>query len=73
MAVKVRLTRVGKRNDPFYRVIAIDESKPRSGQALENLGYWHPKSKQSQVKKDAIEAWVKKGAIVSAAVTKLMA
>lgn len=72
MSVKIRLTRVGKRNDPFYRIVAIDESSPREGEALETLGYWHPKSKQVEVKKGEIEAWVKKGAMVSQAVTKLL-
>lgn len=72
MSVKIRLTRLGKRNDPFYRVVAIDESSKREGQALDTLGYWHPKANQVEVKKDAIEAWIKKGAVASAAVKKLL-
>jgi small subunit ribosomal protein S16 len=72
MSVKIRLTRLGKKNDPFYRIIAIDESRKRGGQALEVLGHWHPQSNQVEVKKENITAWVSKGARLSPAVTKLM-
>jgi len=71
--VKIRLARTGKRNDPFYRIVAIDEQKKTIGKNLEILGFWHPKDKSREVNKANIEAWVKKGAIVSPAVKKLLA
>lgn len=70
--VKIRLTKLGKRNDHFYRIIAIDESKKNGGQALEVLGFWHPKTTDKKIDKAGIERWVAKGAQVSAAVTKLI-
>jgi len=70
--VKIRLTRLGKRNDPFYRVIAIDSNKKREGEALEVLGYWNPREKNVKIDKKAIESWVKKGAQVSPGVQKLL-
>lgn len=72
MSVKIRLARQGKKNDPVYRVVAIDESSKREGEALETLGFWHPKSKQLEIKKQAVEAWHKKGATITPAVTKLL-
>lgn len=70
--VKVRLSKVGRKKDPFFRIIAIDESKKNIGKALELLGYWNPRKNDIEVKKEQIKAWVAKGAIVSDAVKKLM-
>lgn len=71
--VKIRLTRQGKRNDPFYRIVAIDSQHKLNGKALAILGHWHPRTKTVEVDKKGIEAWVAKGAQTSPAVTKLMA
>lgn len=71
--VKIRLARHGKRNDPFYRVVAIDSQKKRGGKTLALLGYWHPRNNDKQVDKKGIAAWVSNGAQVSDAVKKLMA
>lgn len=70
--VKIRLKRLGKKNAPFYRIVAISEGKKVGGKDLEVLGTWHPASGTKEVNKEAIEAWVKKGAQVSDAVKKLM-
>ena len=71
--VKIRLKRLGKRNAPFYRIVAISEGKKVGGQDLEILGTWMPSNNTKEVNKKGIEAWVKKGAQVSAAVKKLLA
>lgn len=70
--VKIRLTRVGKRNDPFYRIVAMDEREKTGGKVLEFLGYWQPKKNVKQVEKAEITKWVKLGAQVSPTVKKLM-
>ncbi len=70
--VKIRLARIGRKLDPFYRVVAIDENKKVTGKALEVLGYWNPREKKIELDKKAIQAWVKKGAQVSPAVKKLL-
>jgi small subunit ribosomal protein S16 len=70
--IRIRLTRKGKKNDPFYRIVAIESDKKREGEPLEVLGYWHPASKDKKIDKKAIDKWVKKGAQVSSAVKKLM-
>lgn len=70
--VKIRLQRIGKKNDPFYRIVAIDQKRGRGGKALEILGHWNPKKEEKELDKKAINSWVKKGAIMSPAVKKLM-
>ena len=70
--VKIRLSRHGKRNDPFYRVVAINSLNKRGGVALEVLGYWHPRNNDKKINKKAIQAWVDKGAQTSQAVSKLI-
>jgi len=70
--VKIRLTRLGKRNDPFYRIIAIDEAKKRESRALAVLGYWNPREKNFKINKKEVETWIKKGAQVSPGVQKLL-
>jgi len=70
--VKIRLTRMGRKNDPFYRVIAIDESKKTNGKALAILGHWYPKKETVQINEAEIKNWVAKGAVVSPAVKKLL-
>lgn len=42
MAVKMRLVRVGGNKKPFYRIVAIDERKPRNSEYLEKIGYYDP-------------------------------
>lgn len=70
--VKIRLARLGKRNDPFYRIIAIDSQKKREGEALDILGYWHPRENKKKIEQKKIDAWIKKGAQITPGVTKLL-
>lgn len=70
--VKIRLSRRGKKNNPFYRVVAVDSTQKRDGEALAILGYWHPQKKTIKIDKKAVREWEKKGAVVSPAVTKLL-
>lgn len=70
--VKIKLARYGKRNDPSYRIIAIDERKKLKGKPLEILGFWHPLSKAFKADKKAIHKWIQKGAQVSEAVKELI-
>ena len=42
MAVKIRLSQIGKKNAPFYRIVAIDSRKKRDGKFLEDLGTYNP-------------------------------
>lgn len=72
MAVKIRLSRTGRTNCPFYRIIAIDSRKKRDGASLEILGAYDPVKKELVgFAPERIEDWASKGAIVSDAVKKL--
>ena len=74
MAVKIRLSRTGKRNAPSYRIVAIDSRSPRDGQALEILGHYNPSGtpESLKIKKDRLEYWQSVGAQTSGAVEKLL-
>ena len=62
--VKIRLTRMGSINKPFYRVIAIDARRRRDGKYLDNIGYYDPKHDPAVIQIDEEKAikWLKVGA-----------
>ena len=64
MAVKIRLTRIGKKKAPSYRVIVADSRSPRDGRFIEEIGYFDPLTNPETVKIDADKAktWIKNGA-----------
>ena len=74
MAVRIRLTRVGARNNPIWRVVATDQRNPRDGRFIEVLGHYNPQTDPSTIDLDGekIKAWVQKGAQPSGTVKKLM-
>ncbi len=74
MAVKIRLSRTGKRNAPSYRIVAIDSRSARDGRPLETLGHYNPSMTPPsfEVKKDRVKYWQSVGAQVSEAVEKLL-
>lgn len=72
--VKIRLTRVGAKNKPAYRIIAIDSKKPRDGKHLEILGFYDPKTQPETIKvnEERIKYWLSVGAQPSEAVEKIL-
>lgn len=74
MAVKIRLTRMGKKKAPTYRVIVADERAPRDGRFIEELGFYDPTADPSIVKIDTEKAqqWIKNGAKPTDTVAKLL-
>ena len=74
MAVKVRMTRMGGKNDPFFRIVATDCRTARDGRYLENLGWYDPKKAENNcnLKMDRIEYWVSNGAELSDTVRNLV-
>lgn len=73
MAVKIRFSRLGKKNRPYWRVVAIDSRKKRDGAFLANLGSYDPINHQIlTLNVDGIAQWVSKGAQCSPAVIKLV-
>jgi small subunit ribosomal protein S16 len=64
MAVKIRLTRLGSKKSPFYRVVVADSRFPRDGRFVEEIGYYNPLTEPAEIKIDADKAqkWLKNGA-----------
>jgi len=62
--VRIRLTRMGKRNRPFYRIVVVDQRKKRDGAYIESLGYYDPVRDPAEMKVDVDKAveWILKGA-----------
>ena len=69
MAVKIRMTRMGRRHRPFFRINAVESRTPRDGRILEKLGHYDPleknADKQYVLNKERIEYWIGKGAVAS--------
>ena len=74
MAVKLRLTRVGSKKNPVYRVVAADSRSPRDGKFLEIVGRYNPQTDPStiEVNEERVKDWLSKGATPSATVAKLL-
>lgn len=70
--IAIRLSRFGRKKAPFYRIVAVDSTKKATGQVLEVLGTWNIAKKKLDLEKGKVEAWVKKGAQLSATVKKLL-
>jgi small subunit ribosomal protein S16 len=70
--IVLRLTRVGKRKQPSYRMVVQDKRRDPWGPALDTVGSYNPRTKALVVKADAIKDWISKGAQMTAAVNNLL-
>jgi small subunit ribosomal protein S16 len=75
MALKIRLRRVGRKNQPSYRIVVADSRASRDGNVVALLGHYYPRSKGTQqydVDLEKARAWLAKGATPSETVTSLL-
>ena len=74
MAVKIRLTRMGKKKNPFYRIVVADERTRRDGTPIEEIGYYDPMTEPANIKIDAEKAskWLANGAQPTETVASLL-
>ncbi len=74
MAVKLRLTRVGSKKNPVYRIVAADSRSPRDGKFLEIVGRYNPQTDPSTIELDEekVRDWLSKGAQPSDTVRRLL-
>ncbi len=74
MAVRMRLTRVGSKKNPIYRVVVADSRSPRDGKFIEIVGRYNPQTDPSTIEldEDKVKDWLGKGAQPSDAVAKLL-
>ncbi|MEO0005255.1 MAG: 30S ribosomal protein S16 [candidate division WOR-3 bacterium] len=70
--VRIRLTRLGARNNPVYRVVAIDSRRARDSQYLEALGHYDPRRKVLKLNLERVDYWLSKGAQPSNTVDRLI-
>ena len=73
MAVRIRLTRVGAKKQPSYRVVVADARSARDSRAIETLGHYNPRTEPVEfvVDADKAKAWLAKGATPSETVESL--
>lgn len=76
MSTRLRLSRVGKKNQPYYRIVVTDRQKPRDGMHLDTVGTYDPRNKDESkhlvINKEKIEKWLKTGATPSNTVSTLL-
>ena len=74
MATKIRLKRIGRRNRPFYRMVAMDSRNRRDGAAIEELGWYNPidANHSYDLKDERILHWLGEGAQPTDAAKKLL-
>ena len=67
MAVKIRLTRIGRHKDPFYRIVAADSRFARDGRYIEQIGYFDPEKgvEEAVIDEELALKWLDKGATPS--------
>ena len=74
MAARIRLTRVGSKKNPIYRVVVADSRSPRDGKFIEIVGRYNPQTDPSLIEfdEDRVREWLGKGAQPSNTVSRLL-
>ena len=76
MAVKIRMSRMGRRHRPFFRINVLDSRTPRDGRIIEKLGHYDPlerdDEKQVVLNIERVRYWLEQGAIPSEAVSHIL-
>ena len=61
MAVKMRLTRLGTKKAPTYRIVICDARKARDGEYIENVGHYNPRTKECVLNAERVNYWIGTG------------
>lgn len=74
MSVRLRLTRIGSRKNPIWRVVVADQRAKRDGRVIETVGHYNPQTNPSTITLDEerIKDWLGRGAQPSGTVRKLL-
>ncbi|MBP1726320.1 MAG: ribosomal protein [Deltaproteobacteria bacterium] len=64
MGVRIRLSRMGSKKRPFYRIVVADSRAPRDGRFVEVIGTYNPRTEpvEVQVDPERLQTWLKQGA-----------
>jgi small subunit ribosomal protein S16 len=74
VAVRIRLTRVGGKKDPIWRVVVADQRSPRDGRVIETIGRYNAQTQPSTIviDEERVRLWLARGAQPSETVRKLL-
>jgi small subunit ribosomal protein S16 len=74
MSVRLRLTRVGGKKDPIWRVVVADQRSPRDGRIIETVGRYNPQTEPSTIVLDGdrVRTWLARGAQPTGTVRKIL-
>ena len=74
MPVRIRLTRVGSKKNPIWRIVVADKRSPRDGRTIETIGRYNPQTEPSTIELDEERArhWLERGAQPSQTAAKLL-
>lgn len=74
MSVRLRLTRIGGRKDPVWRVVVADQRSPRDGRVIETVGHYNAQTDPSTITIDEerVRSWLERGAQPTDQVRKLL-
>jgi small subunit ribosomal protein S16 len=74
MSVRVRLTRVGSKKNPIWRVVVADQRSPRDGRVIETIGRYNPQTEPSEIviDEERMRHWLDHGAQPTNTVRKLL-
>jgi small subunit ribosomal protein S16 len=74
MSVRVRLTRVGSKKNPIWRVVVADQRSPRDGRFIETIGHYNPQTEPSTIRIDEerLRHWLDRGAQPTGSVKQLV-
>ncbi len=74
MSVRLRLTRIGGKKDPVWRLVVADQRSPRDGRVIEIVGHYNAQTNPSTIKvdEDKIREWLSRGAQPTPSVRKIL-
>jgi len=74
MATRIRLRRVGRKGQAYFRIVVADQESPRDGRFVETLGHYNPRANPAVIGVDAekVRSWLAKGALPSDTVRSLL-
>jgi small subunit ribosomal protein S16 len=74
MSVRLRLTRIGGKKDPVWRLVVADQRSPRDGRVIEIVGQYNAQTNPSTIKvdEDKVREWLSRGAQPTASVRKIL-
>lgn len=70
--LKLRLTRIGRKKQPVYRLVIIEQSSRRDGRPVDQVGYYNPLTKESNFQVEKIQKWLSYGVKPSETVYQLL-